>query len=270
MLYQVQEQKTGSCTEEDLNYIPGLTQYQISIKSWTTHTPPHLLSVDYLIKAEIARILGDKANAIERYEQAIEAAVENHSPLEQALAQELGAKFFLSWKKTRLAVLYLQEAHQIYQSLGASQKLKQLCQAYPTILTPEPEPPPIFELSESRAHAAFDQVTVGIFECDLPSGLLTRVNDFFCDLLGYSREELLEKSFLEITYLQDIEHSLHYIYQLNQGNIDHFNVEKRFLHKDGSTIWSITNVTLVKLISMPSFLLFSHRSRYHRQEKTRT
>jgi PAS domain S-box-containing protein len=69
-----------------------------------------------------------------------------------------------------------------------------------------------------------------------PSGAM-EVNQAFCDMLGYSREELTQLKWQEITYPDDLEITQKMIDLLLSGEKDSVHFNKRFLRKDGSIVW---------------------------------
>jgi PAS domain S-box-containing protein len=95
--------------------------------------------------------------------------------------------------------------------------------------------------SEERFRATFEQAAVGIAHVDF-TGRWLRVNEKLCDIVGYSREELLEITFQEITYPDDLETDLSYLQKLMAGKIPNYSLEKRYIRKDGSLIW--VNITV--------------------------
>jgi PAS domain S-box-containing protein len=99
--------------------------------------------------------------------------------------------------------------------------------------------------SEERFRATFFQAAVGITQAQL-SGRFQLANDRFCEMLGYSREELLDMTFLDITHPDDREDCARYIHQLTSGEIPCCNTEKRYLHKSGAIVWARVNVSLVR------------------------
>jgi PAS domain S-box-containing protein len=99
--------------------------------------------------------------------------------------------------------------------------------------------------SEDRFRAIFEQAPVGISHNAL-DGSWIRVNKRFCDILGYSREELLEKTYQEITHPGDLDADLEQTRQLLAGEIDSFSREKRYLKEDGSVVWGNLTVSLVR------------------------
>lgn len=93
------------------------------------------------------------------------------------------------------------------------------------------------ESSETRFQALFEQAAVGVVEVDFDSGRFLRVNRKGCELLGYSREELLQRDFMSITHPDDVSASLEQVQRLREGVITEYTMEKRYLHKEGHTIW---------------------------------
>ena len=101
---------------------------------WASSAPMNYQHKVDLVEAEICRVLGKKAEAIELYDQAISAAQENKYIQEEALANELAAKFYLDWQQEKLASIYMMEAHYCYSQWGAIAKVKHLEKNYPQLL----------------------------------------------------------------------------------------------------------------------------------------
>ncbi|NEZ64292.1 PAS domain S-box protein [Leptolyngbyaceae cyanobacterium CCMR0082] len=101
-------------------------------------------------------------------------------------------------------------------------------------------------LSEARAHAAFEQAAVGIAESSLTDGKITRTNNYFCQMTGYTAQELESLTSADLTYFEDLNDSQQQIKQLFTGAIDSFTLEKRYIRKDGSYFWATTAVTLIQ------------------------
>ena len=92
-----------------------------------------------LVEAEILRIKDDsiaRAEAIEKYDQAIAGARVNGFTQEEALANELAAQFYLAWNKEKVAAGYMQEAYYCYSHWGARAKVTDLEAKYPELLAP--------------------------------------------------------------------------------------------------------------------------------------
>ncbi|HXF67692.1 MAG TPA: PAS domain S-box protein [Burkholderiales bacterium] len=90
--------------------------------------------------------------------------------------------------------------------------------------------------SEQRFREIFEQAAVGLTRVDL-DGVLVEVNQKFCDLLGYTREELLGKTIKDITHPEDYGKGARYREGLAQGPAQPESGEKRFIRKDGTAVW---------------------------------
>jgi two-component system sensor kinase FixL len=89
--------------------------------------------------------------------------------------------------------------------------------------------------NEERLHAIIDQVVVGIVGADL-AGNITFVNDHFCDMSGYTREELLDKRWQDLTHPEDMQNSIGVYKQMMQEG-QPLSFEKRYMRKNGTTMW---------------------------------
>ncbi|MGG6242332.1 EAL domain-containing protein [Nodosilinea sp. AN01ver1] len=98
--------------------------------------------------------------------------------------------------------------------------------------------------AEARFRAIFEQIDVGICQAEL-SGQLFDVNPGICRMLGFSRQELLEKNFADFTHPEDLALDLRHYQRLIAGEIPSFTMEKRYGHKDGHFIWVALTVCLV-------------------------
>ena len=88
------------------------------------------------IEAERCRISGKNIEAMELYDRAIAGAKDNEYIQEEALANELAARFYLKWGKEKIAAVYMQEAYYCYAHWGAKAKIEDIEQRYPQLLTP--------------------------------------------------------------------------------------------------------------------------------------
>ncbi|MEH2030599.1 MAG: ATP-binding protein, partial [Nostoc sp.] len=101
---------------------------------WAHHAPMnHQHKVD-LVEAEKFRVLGHKVEASELYDLAISGAKANEYIQEEALANELAAKFYLDWGRHRIASDYMIEAYYGYARWGAKAKVADLERRYPQLL----------------------------------------------------------------------------------------------------------------------------------------
>ena len=99
--------------------------------------------------------------------------------------------------------------------------------------------------SEERFRATFDQAAVGVAHIGLDGSWL-RVNQKLCEIVGYTREELLERTFQDITHPDDMEGDLEHLVRLQTGEISRYSMEKRYFRKAGSVVWIDLTVSLVR------------------------
>ncbi len=99
--------------------------------------------------------------------------------------------------------------------------------------------------SERRFHATFEQAAVGMAQV-APDGRWLLVNARLCAIVGYARDELLARSFQDITHPDDLQRDLDHVRRLLAGEIASYTLEKRYLHKDGSVVWVNLTVALVR------------------------
>ncbi len=90
--------------------------------------------------------------------------------------------------------------------------------------------------SEQRFRTTFENAAVGIAHV-APSGQWLLVNKRYCEIVGYTAEELAQKTFQDITHPDDIAVDLAQRQRLLSGVISSFSMEKRYIRKDGSPIW---------------------------------
>jgi formate hydrogenlyase transcriptional activator len=100
--------------------------------------------------------------------------------------------------------------------------------------------------SEERYRAVFEFSVVGMSQSSPASGQFQRVNDAFCQIIGYTREELLERSFRDITHPEDRESDWTGLQRLIRGEISEYYVEKRYIRKDGRVIWVNVQASIIR------------------------
>ncbi|MEG3969926.1 AAA family ATPase [Microcoleus sp. T2B6] len=108
--------------------------HQTTLHQWAQNAPMNHLHKWYLVEAERQRVLGYKADALSMYDRAISLAKENQFINEEALANELAAKFYLEWGKEKVAQAYMIEAYYCYARWGAKAKIDDLEKRYPRLL----------------------------------------------------------------------------------------------------------------------------------------
>lgn len=91
----------------------------------------------------------------------------------------------------------------------------------------------------------FEQVAVGMAQVRL-DGQWMKVNQRLCEIAGYTRAEMLGLTFQDITHPDDLETDLVYVQELLDGKRDSYSMEKRYIRKDGSTIWVYITPAVVR------------------------
>ncbi|WP_392532252.1 AAA family ATPase [Nostoc sp. C117] len=126
----------NATSHEKKQYWEIMEQHQKIQKNWANNCSKNFLHRYLLLSAEMARISGKYMNAIELYDRAIAKAKKNEYLNEEALANELAAKFYLEWGKERIAQEYLINAYYCYARWDAKAKIDDLEELYPQLLAP--------------------------------------------------------------------------------------------------------------------------------------
>ena len=99
--------------------------------------------------------------------------------------------------------------------------------------------------SEKLFQAIFEQAAVGVAQIVSKTGRFIRINQRYCDIVGYSRKDMEKKTFQEITHPDDLQTDLDNMARLLTGEIRQFTMEKRYYRKDRSIVW--VNLTVSPL-----------------------
>ncbi|MHA1927345.1 MAG: PAS domain S-box protein [Candidatus Thorarchaeota archaeon] len=99
--------------------------------------------------------------------------------------------------------------------------------------------------SEEALRLAFDNSQIGMVWLH-PDGKFKRVNHAYCNMLGYSEEELLQKTFQEVTHPEDYHIGEDIVRRMLTGEIDHGVIEKRYITKDGMTAYCKMTTSLIR------------------------
>ena len=98
---------------------------------------------------------------------------------------------------------------------------------------------------EVRLRALFEKATVGLAQLT-PDGHWIRVNQRFCDIVGYTQAELLQLSVRDITHPNDLETNLACARRMLDGEIATYVTEKRYIRKDGQPVWIHLSCALIR------------------------
>ncbi len=99
--------------------------------------------------------------------------------------------------------------------------------------------------SEERMSNAFQYASIGMAFVGT-DGRWMKVNPALVRLLGYTEEELLAKTFQDITHPDDLDTDLDYVRRILQGEITTYQMEKRYFHRNGGIVWVLLSVSLVR------------------------
>lgn len=101
------------------------------------------------------------------------------------------------------------------------------------------------ESSEKKFKDIFDYSSVGIAMVNT-DGYWMDANDSLCNILGYFKEDLKSLTFIDLSHPDDIEKELAYRKKLATNEIPFFQIEKRYIHKSGRSIWTNLSVSTVR------------------------
>ncbi len=101
------------------------------------------------------------------------------------------------------------------------------------------------DLSEKQFQVAIESAAVGVALVGT-DGRWLKVNKALCDIVGYTEEELLAIDFQTITHPDDLDSDPELLQQTLAGEIDNYTMEKRYIRKDGSVVWILLAVGLVR------------------------
>src|SRR5262249_266527 len=93
--------------------------------------------------------------------------------------------------------------------------------------------------------ANFELAGVGQVQTDPKTGRFIRVNNRFCEMVGYSGEELLTMTDLDITHTEDLPACMNLLLNMLRDETNNFTTDKRYVRKDGSVLWGLVTSTLL-------------------------
>lgn len=156
-----------------------------------------------------------------------------------ARVRQYGSDLFETWHRTKTGELwpvevntsYWPSAGRLFAFLRDISERRQAAQA--------------LQESEARFRSTFEQAAVGIAHV-APDGRWLRINRKLCDILGYTQEELLTRRFQDISHPDELESQVLRMKQMLAGEMETLTLEKRYIHKDGGTIWVNLTVALTR------------------------
>jgi len=112
----------------------------------------------------------------------------------------------------------------------------------------EPGTPQATELSDELFHDAFNASPIGIAVENL-EGQPVFANRFLCSMLGFTEEEMRSRHCVEFSPSEEAEKDWALFQQLRAGLIDRYQIEKRFIRRDGSLVWGRLSISLLNRTS---------------------
>ena len=169
----------------------------------------------------------------EDYEDSIDVAIENGNAKwahEYRYLKACGTYAYVSDK----AIIIRDDKGEAIRMIGAMQDITQEKLLKDELLQ-----------SEERFKGAFNHSSLGMALVNYEDKWI-EVNDRMCEILGYTREEFKNLTYIDITYKEDLAADLAYEKQMQNGEISSFNLEKRYIHKNKSLVWVHLSVSAVK------------------------
>jgi PAS domain S-box-containing protein len=193
------------------------------------HTEQHGLTPEQIIGKRVPEVIGDKAFAIvEPYireslaGKAVEFEVE--VPYQAGESQFVHCCFEPEWRDGKVVGL-----------VSATTDIADLKRAEAALRE-----------SEATFRAMFEISSVGKIEVEPESGSFLRANAAMCKFVGYSEEELLARTLYDITHPDERDRNRELLRRLVAGESAVFDVEKRYIRKDGNTVWARVTVNVIR------------------------
>ncbi|MDY6992507.1 MAG: PAS domain S-box protein, partial [Pseudomonadota bacterium] len=107
-----------------------------------------------------------------------------------------------------------------------------------TDITERKQAEDILRRSEEEMRRYFEQPLVGMATVNPQTRKFIQINDKFCEIMGYSREELLTMDWTHLTYHHDLEDNLRRMHTILSGEDDSFTLDKRYVRKEGALVYA--------------------------------
>jgi PAS domain S-box-containing protein len=99
--------------------------------------------------------------------------------------------------------------------------------------------------ADEEIRTAFDDAAIGM-ALVAPDGSWLRVNDALCDIVGYAPAELITRTFQDITHPEDCDADVALAAAVLRGERRTYQMEKRYIRADGTVVWVLLSVSLVR------------------------
>ncbi|MEW6672770.1 MAG: response regulator [Thermodesulfobacteriota bacterium] len=91
--------------------------------------------------------------------------------------------------------------------------------------------------NEEKFRALFEQASIGVAEVETTTGKFVRINQKYCDIVGYSLAEMMATTYMQVTHPDDLAADLDSVKKIGDGEIRVYSREKRYIRKDGTVVW---------------------------------
>ena len=162
-----------------------------------------------------------------------------HPPLSGLLAAPL-----IAGSKAKIGVIMVSDRHEGAFTAEDEAILAQLAQLA-SILIEKSQAEQALRYSEHKLRATYEHASVGIIEADA-TGLILKVNEAFCAIAGYSRDELAGVRFFDLTHVDDVEGDQERYRQQVAGEVELYQLEKRYVRRNGETAWVLVSSSAVR------------------------
>lgn len=161
---------------------------------------------------------------------------------QRALAGEVFEQQEDCWRRADGSLEWVQwSIHPTHDAHGAIDGIA----LFTEVITDRKQSDIALKLSEEILRFTLDYSPIGMAIVGL-DGRWLRVNHALSTMLGYSQEELVSIDFQSVTYPQDLEDDIALVEHLLSGEVDSYQMDKRYIRKDGTPLWTQLNVALVR------------------------
>jgi PAS domain S-box-containing protein len=101
-------------------------------------------------------------------------------------------------------------------------------------------------VSEQEFRSLFELSAVGEVQADAATGRILRANKRYCEITGYSEQELRAMTFTDVVHPEDRERDIEAFRKVLGGETDTWEIEKRYVRKDGKAIWVYLSGTVIR------------------------
>ena len=139
-----------------------------------------------------------------------------------------------------------EELGRVVRIEGVCSPTRQECRAMLLDITERKQAATALRKSEEEFRVMFETASVGMAQADPRTGQWLRVNQKMCAITGYSASEMLGMRVSEITHPDDRQKDWAAFQRVVRGETPDYRMEKRYRHKDGSTVWVKINMTVIR------------------------